>query len=132
MPERVLPNPLSGEEVVRAILDKVGNSLRRDCFLSPNLSYDYFTCEVKLSVRCHDVGRTAEVNVAETVAGGEIEESEDAALEAADAEFQIEAAPPNEVRVDTGQEVPVLTKRADGKPEVRQVRYSKKKLAEAK
>ena len=132
MPERVLANPLSGEEVVKAVLDKIGNSLRRDCYLSPNCAYDYYTAEVKISLRAHDVGRTAEVNVAETVTGRvEPFNPEDVHLDAADAEFNIEAAPPNEVRVSTGQDVPVLTKDTEGKPAIKPVLYSRKQLEKA-
>ena len=130
MPERVLANPLSGSEVMEAVIDKIRRKLQSDCFLSPNTSYDYFTCDVKLNLRAHDVGRTAEVNVEQTVTQGE-PNPEYAALEAAEAEFQIEAAPPNEVRVDTGQPVPVLTKDAEGKPDVKHIKYSRKQLEKA-
>jgi hypothetical protein len=130
MAERVLANPLSGSEVMEAVLDKIRTKLQSDCYLSPNVAYDYFTCNVKLSLRAHDVGRTAEVEVDETITAGE-SNPEHAALEAADAEFQIEAAPPNEVRVETGQPVPVLTRDSDGKPEVKHIKYSRKQLEKA-
>lgn len=129
MAERVLVNPLSGEEIVRAVLDKVGNSLRRDCYLSPNLAYDFYTADVKISLRAHDVGRTAGVNLAEVVTQHvETVNPEDIHLDAADAEFEIEAAPPNAVRVETGQDVPVLTRDTEGKPAIKPVRYSRKQL----
>src|SRR3954466_7706759 len=107
MPERVLPNALSGEEVRLAILDKVGQRLQRDCFLSENLSYDFFECHVSISLTAHDVGRAAKVEVQETITQGS--RPEDAALDAAEAEFDIERQAPNEVRIETGQGVPVLT-----------------------
>ena len=132
MPERVLANPLSGAEVIKAIQDQLGRRLEKDCFLSPNLAYDTFECTVTVSLKCHDVGRVAEVNVTETVkAQGEMVDSEDIHLEQSKAEFQMDPAAPNEVRVETGQPVPVLGKGDNGKPEIKQVRYSKKVAAKA-
>lgn len=129
MPERVLSTPLSGLEIRKAILDRIGNSLNKDCYLSENLAYDYFTATVKISVKCHDVGRAATVEQEITVSQGEV--SDDVHLEEAEAEFDMEAQPPNEVRVESGQDVPVLTKGTDGHPEIKGIRYSKKQLAKA-
>lgn len=130
-PERVLANPLSGEEIVRAVGDKVMNALRRDCYLTPNLAYDWYEADVKISVRAHDVGRLAEVVKEVHDEQGQAPEGEDSALDVADAEFHVDAAPPNEVRVETGQDVPVLTKNADGKPEVKGVRYARSRVKAA-
>lgn len=124
MAERVLANPLSGLEVRNAILDKLSSFLQRDCFLSPNLAYDYFSCTVKVSIELHDVGRTDKVEVKVTETEGD-HPDDDALLEQADKEFEINPAPPNEVRVDTGQEVPVLAKAADGRGEIRGIKYKR-------
>jgi len=129
MPEKVLPLPLSGEEVRTAILDKISQSLQRDCFLSPNLAYDFYQAHVKLHVTCHDVGREAQIKVDETVTVGD---NPDALLEQADAEFDIVPEPPNTVRVESGQDVPVLTKGATGKAEIRGIRYARSKGKVAK
>jgi hypothetical protein len=126
MAERVLVNPLSGAEIIEAVADKVRKSLQKDCFLSPNLSYDYYSAEVKISLTAHDVGRDAKVEQAIHDTQGEIAENEDAALDAADAEFAIDAEPPNTVRVESGQPVPVLTRGEDGKPAIRKVKYGRK------
>jgi len=125
MPERVLANPLSGEEIIEAIAEKVKAALRRDCYLTPNLAYDYYTADVKISLTAHDVGRAAQVNVAVHDTQGD---PEDAALEASDASFHVDAEAPNAVRVESGQPVPVLTRDPDGRPAVKGVRYSRKQL----
>lgn len=129
MAERVLANPLSGSEIIEAIVDKIRQRLQKDCYLSPNLAYDYFTADVRISLTAHDVGRAAIVEVEQQVTEGP--RPEDAALDAADAEFHINAEAPNVVRVESGQPVPVLTKDSDGHPEIKGVRYSKKQLAKA-
>ena len=126
MPERVLANPLSGEEIRKAILDKISQRLERDCYLSPNLAYDFYECRVSISLTAHDVGRAAEVKVEETITEGT--RPEDAALEAADSEFEIDRQSPNEVRVESGQPVPVLTRDGKGKPEIKGVKYARPRL----
>ncbi len=129
MAERVLANPLSGEEIIEAVVDQIRRHLQKDCYLSPNLAYDFFHADVKISLTAHDVGRAAEVVIEETVAEGV--RPEDYALEAADAEFHINEAAPNEVRVESGQDVPVLTRDADGKPAIKGIKYSRKALEKA-
>jgi hypothetical protein len=127
MAERVLVQPLSGAEIIEAIADKVRKSLQKDCFLSPNLSYDFYDATVKISLTAHDVGRDAQVEQVIHDTQGEVTENEDAALEAADAELDIVAEPPNTVRVESGQPVPVLTRGDDGKPAIRKVKYGRQK-----
>jgi hypothetical protein len=128
MPERVLANPLSGKEIIEAVVDKVRQALQRDCYLTPNLAYDFYEADVKVSLTAHDVGRAAKVEVAVHDTQGE---NEDAALEASDASFHVDAEAPNVVRVESGQPVPVLTKDPDGRPAVRGIKYSKKQLEKA-
>ena len=129
MPERVLANPLSGAEIRRAISDKVFTALGRDCYLSENLAYDFFSATVKISLVAHDVGRAAPVEMEVKVSEGEV--SDDVHLEAAETEFAVDPQSPNEVRVETGQEVPVLSKDGDGKPVIRGVKYAKNKAKAA-
>jgi hypothetical protein len=130
MSERVLANPLSGQEVIEAIIDKIRISLRRDCFLSPNLAYDYFSAKIRIELSCHDVGRKAEVTQEIVETQGEVN-LEDEALNESDHSFEINPAPPNEVRVETGQDVPVLSRGTDGKPEIKGIKYSRKKVEKA-
>lgn len=125
MPERVLSTPLSGLEIRKAILDRIGNSLSKDCFLSENLAYDYYVAEIHIKLTAHDVGRAAEVEQTITDTRGEV--SDDVHLEAAEADIQIEAQPPNTVRVESGQDVPVLTKDSEGKSTIKGARYARGK-----
>lgn len=125
MPERVLPENLSGEEARIALLDILGRRLERDGFLSPMTSYDWFEAEITVKMRVHDVGRTETVNVTEKATlvdsmpeGGEIEEVEGTIV--------IEKTDPNTIRQETGQEIPVLTTE-NGKPTIKKVRYPRKK-----
>ncbi len=132
MPERVLANPLSGGEIRRAILDKISQRLAQDGFLNENLAYDTYDARIKISLTAHDVGRAAPVNLEVHDSGATADApSDDAALDAADAEFEIDAAAPNEVRVDSGQDVPVLTRDEKGNPAIKGVRYSRKQLEKA-
>jgi hypothetical protein len=126
MAERVLANPLSGLEVRTAILDKIGRCLERDCHLSVNLAYQFFEAHVTISLKVHDIGRVETVNADVTAKDGEIPENPDEFLDQADAELDIEAQSPNEVRVETGQEVPVLTRDADGNQTIKGIRYARK------
>ena len=128
-PERVLANPLSGLEIVEAIVDKMRQRLLKDCHLSPNLAYDFFLADVIFSIQAHDIGRQVDVVAEEVIT--EASCPEDASLEAADAEFHIDAEAPNVVRVESGQPVPVLTKDSDGQPSIKGVRYSRKQLEKA-
>lgn len=133
MAERVLPDPLTGLEIRRAVAELVGRSLEKDGFLNPDTAYDRFDCEVSIKLRCHDIGRVAVVEQTVKDSGKTAEaSSDDALLEEANKQFEIHSDSPNEMRVDTGQEVPVLTKDSEGKETIKHVRYSRKELAKAK
>jgi hypothetical protein len=122
--EKVLTMPLSGEEVRKAILDKIGLSLSRDCFLSANLAYEFFEAHVTVSLKLRDVGRVESVEQDVKVSHGE---NDDQFIEAAEAEFDIPAEDPTTVRVESGQEVPVLTRDTEGRPEIKGIKYARKK-----
>jgi hypothetical protein len=130
MSERVLADPLSGEEILTAVAEKIKSRLRRDCYLTPNMAYQSFRCKIKIELVAVDCGEERPVNVEESVSLN----PDDAALDQADkelAEFEIEPAPPNDVRVETEQPVPILTKDVDGRPTVRHAKYGKKHLKAA-
>lgn len=116
MPEKTLALPLSGEEVRAAILKKIGEALVRDCRLSPNMAYDSFKYRVSVSLELHDTGRVEKV---ESTVGDSTKET-DVVLEG-------EPEPPNKVRVDTGQSVPVLTQNSEGKSDIKRIIYKKEK-----
>lgn len=114
MAEKTLALPLSGAEVKQAILDRISQALDSDCFLHDASAYDYFygTAEIRLTL--HDAGREEDVNVGVVSRHGELSEP----LTEGKAEIKFEQAPPNQVRVETGQPVPTDT----GK----KIKYSRK------
>lgn len=124
MAEKVLNLPLSGLEVREAILDKLSRKLERDCYLSPNAAYDWFTANIDISLHLHDVARDVTVKAEVSDKAGEIEDG--AKIKSVNTSMEIAVQPPNEVRVETGQEVPVLTQK-DGRPEIKGVRYARNK-----
>lgn len=120
MAEETAGLPLSGEELVKLIQDKVGDTLRKDCFLKQHFAYPEFggSVEVKLWLGGAIVKR--EVNA--TVSLGP--KPEDA--EEREGTFEIENGPPDELRIESGQDVPVVTKDDNGRTVVKPVHYARK------
>jgi hypothetical protein len=131
MTERVLPESLSGEEIRTAILDILSRRLQRDGYLNPNLAYSHFTAKIRIEVSCHDLGTDRKVDVTETYVAPVAEPSsdEDIYLDQADGEIEINKTAPNDMRVETGQTVPVLSHDGDGRPTVKKVKYSRKAVS---
>lgn len=124
MIEQTQNNPLNGGEVIEAIVDKLREKLRRDCYLNPNSSYEWFTAKLTIELDLQDAGVHVPVKAAIEMEQGIAKDGEIGHVEA---ELEIEAEPPNKVRVDTGQPVPVLTKDPEtGKLVEKGVRYSRK------
>lgn len=121
--ERSVSLPLSMREAVEAIIFRIREAFLRDCNWNPDLACQWFEAEISIKARHSDVGREvkSEFVVQETKGeppadGSEIVESH--------AEVNIGMAPPNQVRQETGQGVPVLTT-ANGRPEIKRVTYKK-------
>lgn len=118
--------PLSGTEIVEAIVNKVREQLRRDCYLSPNSAYEYFFGEIKISIRAIDVGREADVDKTVSVELGKVpEDPKDPRIEEDHSQQDIDRAPPNVVRRESGQSVPVQTEDGAGRPEIKRVKYAR-------
>lgn len=126
MPERVLPESLSGLEIRTAVVDKLMTRLAKDGHLNVAHAYDHFSYKVSVHIELHDLGRIEKVDVteAETLVQGE---GEDALLDQFDAELEGAQTDPNTMREETNQEIPVLTKNAEGKPEIKGIKYPRKK-----
>jgi hypothetical protein len=127
--EQTLALPLSGEEVIAAVCAKIASVLRQDCFLSPMTAYESVTGSVSVILRMRDIGRFPEVQVVVPVSAGNIAPSEqnpDAALSEFEADIEIEEQSPNEARVDSGQDVPVLVEGEGGRKEIKGIKYAKK------
>ena len=124
MSERVIPEMLSGEEIIDAVCYKVRQKLLRDCFLNASSAYESFEGKITIHLRMSDLGRYPAVDVEVPVKLGEPVKEGAPVVEA---EFEIEKEPPNVVRRDTEQGVPALVETGDGKKEIRHLRYSAKK-----
>lgn len=131
MPETVLALALSGEEVRKAICDKLDQVLAKDCRLTAEKAYQYFSSKITVHLECFDIGRIEVVeSISQATYGGAPNDNE--ALDKFDAELEMSPAPPNEIRVESGQGVPVQSRDSDGRSTEKRIRYSRKSLAKAK
>lgn len=124
MAEQTFNEALHGNEVVEAILDRLRNKLRMDCYLNPNMAYDYFTAEISIKLTLHDMGMDVKTEADVQATHGE-EPHDDAYVREVTDVLDIDPQPPNVVREQTGQPVPVLSRNAQGKTEIRRVQYSR-------
>lgn len=118
---------LSGLEVVEAVVSKVREALYRDCYLGATTAYEGFSADVAISIRLRDVGREVAVESGTALSGGQRTDLE----ETRRADLRIEDEPPNQVRVESGQPVPVLKTRGDGSREIHRVSYKRPERAGA-
>lgn len=126
MAEQTLNDPLSGAEIIEATLDKLRTKMVRDCFLNPNSSYDWFTADITIHLDMHDAGvhvKSGPHAATLTVGTKPVESTQVADV------LEVDAAPPNEVRVSTGQPVPTLTKGEGGESVVKRVPYPRSAAA---
>lgn len=125
MSENAVAEPLSGSEVIEAIVYKLKEQLARDCYLSPVTAYEYFTGKINVTIVAVDCGRQAPVNITIDVTKGDptaLEQGEGYRVESTE---DIEKLPPNVVRRETEQPVPVTTADGAGKVEGRKVKYAR-------
>ena len=127
MAEKSLALPLSGAEIIEAICSKIAASLQRDCYLNANFAYQAFSGKINISLKLQDTGR--EVELEQTVEV-QADPEKNPMLEGADtseseAEIDLQPQPPNQVRKETDQPLPVLTQNENGKQEVRHVSYKR-------
>lgn len=122
--ERTVVKPLSGAEIVEAILSRVRSQLQRDCFLASHLAYKSYSAQVDVRVQFQDTGtRITDTEVHVQTNGGEVTDEE---MQVEEAHVEVTPEPPNIVRRETGQDVPVVTPKPSGGMEERRVRYAPK------
>jgi len=124
MSEETLAQPLSGEEIIEAVAWRLREILQKQCHLNPALAYESFSADIHVVLRVKDLGREVPVE-AKFRASSESQPDEDALLTEADE--QMYDLPPNQVRMDTDQPIPVLTRDAEGKKEIKHIRFEKQK-----
>ena len=123
MAEQTLNNPLSGLEVRKAILDRLELQMSRDCNLNANSAFDWFSADVVVKVNLHDAGVHVQSDF-DVAAQAGTDPNGDYRAEAT--VFTMDAATPNEVRIESGQEVPVETKDEEGRKVVKGVKYARR------
>ena len=123
--EKPAPMPLTGEEVQEAILYKVATSLLKTCHLKSDNAYTSFKAEISIRLTLSDFGRQVSDNhiVSESGDSGLPAESEPRTVEA---NVVMEPMPPNQLRIDTDQAVPVPTVEG-GKKVIRHLKYAARK-----
>ena len=127
MAEKQITLPLNGEEIQHAILYKLGESFERTCHLTAATAYTAFRAKITVQIMLDDYGREQQDNHTVEVAEGELSGESRTVT----AEINIEKQPPNQVRVETGQDVPVMVSK-DGKQEIKRVKYQRpRKVASA-
>lgn len=122
--EKPAPLPLTGEEVQEAILYKVATSLAKTCHLKVDNAYTSFKAEISIRLTLSDFGRQVNDNHI-------VSEQGDTGLEAestrvVDANVTMDPMPPNQVRIETDQTVPVPTVEG-GKKVIKHLRYAARK-----
>jgi len=121
--EKVLTPPLSATEIEEAILDSVRLAIRRDCNLAPGNAYGTFSAHITGRVLLYDMGTEFAVNLdAKSNVGQMTEGGKESEIE-----ITLKERPPNAVRVESGQGVPVSVRNSQGKNETRYVRYGRDK-----
>ena len=127
--DKTLALKLTGDEIKKAILDKLDQELSRNCIFTPNLIYDWFDGNITGAFRLHELGTDFPAQAVIHASAGTEPEGE---IQEAAIEIPIEKQPPNAVRVESGQEVPSLAKDGkSGKTVVKKIQYARK-AAEAK
>jgi hypothetical protein len=130
--ERVQPLPLSGREVKNAILFKIEDELNKSGHLHDDNAYTSFRFEGSIKLVLSDYGREVQDNHEIAVAEDSGVASFPGAGEYPDntttvsSNVAMEPMPPNQLRVETNQSVPVTTV-VDGKAKTRHVKYAPRK-----
>lgn len=126
MAEIAIPEPLSGTEIVEAVMFRVRQHLMQDCFLNSTAAYESFEGNIRIELRAVDCGRVAEIIQDSPVTSGiPIDPTKEGFVESTVAS-DITREPPNVVRRESEQPVPVLTEDSSGRKEVKRVKYQRK------
>lgn len=123
--EKSIPLPLTGEEIQEAVIFKLRDCMQKNCHLHLGNAYTSAKIEVSVKMVLFDYGREVRNNEAATVEldSGLPPESESETVEAS---VTLESMPPNLLRQETDQAVPVATV-VDGKKKIRHLKYAPRK-----
>lgn len=125
MSEETLAQPLSGEEIIEAIAWRLREILQKQCQLNPALAYESFSADIDVRLMVKDLGREIPIAAKFNEHSKTQIDPDDASL--LTAEEHLYDAPPNQVRMDTDQAIPVLTTDSEGRKDIKHVRYERGK-----
>lgn len=126
MAEEMVVRPLSGEEVQEALIHKIRQSLQKTCNLRPDDAYTSFQAEISIRIKLSDYGREVPDNHQVTVTEFSGLPDDPEAVREFEEMIQMDAAPPNQVRIESEQKVPIEVTE-DGKKTTKFIRYAPKK-----
>lgn len=131
MAEKTLDKPLSGDEIIEAIIHDIRSTMQRDCRIAKHMAYGYFSAKahIEITLNDHGSGETHSKHDVEVSDGKPAPDETDPITD--EVNIEIEPAPPNEVRQRTKQGVPVLSQE-DGRLVERRVKYREPRTAKAK
>lgn len=121
--ERTLNKPLSGPEIIESIVSDIRKTLERDCFLAPHMAYPSYSCDGQLNIKFQGTAVKSSTAYVRASTG---EPDPSLPIQEETVSVDVEPKPPNEVRRESGQAVPVLAKTATGKLEEKAVKYAPK------
>lgn len=123
--DRVLTLPLSSDEIIEIILQRIDRALRRDCFLAQAMTYNGFSFSFEGKLKFNDMMMGRETNVWDNVIEGVVNVS-DPVKEDNVTESYESGDSPNRARVEHDLGIPVET--TEGKRKV--IRHRKIKEEE--
>lgn len=123
--EKTVVLALSGEEIQEAVLFKLRECMQKNCHLSLTNAYTSAKVDISVKMVLFDYGREVRNNEVSKVEldSGLPHENEP---ETIDASISLEPMPPNQLRVETDQAVPVVTT-TEGKKQVKRLKYAPRK-----
>lgn len=139
MQEQTIPKPLGGAEIRKAIITKISSTLetamKKDCFLLDHLAYAVFEARVDFKIEIKFPASDTRVKgtglaTSDVVAQGEL--PGEVGSRVSTGVVEMEPKPPNEVRQETGQGIPVISQTPQGRIEEKRVKYAPKVKGEGK
>ena len=123
--EKSVPLPLTGEEIQEAVLFKLRECMQKSCHLHLGNAYTSAKIDISVKMILFDYGREVRNN---EIAQVELDSTLPPESEPVVAEetLTVDPMPPNQLRHETDQAVPVPTV-VDGKKTIRHLKYAPRK-----
>lgn len=129
---------------LETIAERIRAQMRRDCYLNPIISYATYSSETEVRVQYQpgveffSFQSTSKINFQNTgtsiketfvrVTGALGETADNVDMQSVDVKVVDEPRPPNQVRVESHQDVPVIVPKKQGGVEEKRVRYAPKRV----